>query len=525
MYSGIFPFRDTSFAPINATIMNGKHIIFGLATVTITIIPTQAQVNKGTIKPNIVFILADDLGWKDLGCYGSTFYETPNIDQLAREGVSFTNAYAACPVSSPTRASIQTGKYPARIHITDYIPGGYSMPSRKKIIDATCPVLPVTFEQNMPLSELTIAEALKQEGYQTAHIGKWNCSTDSLTYPQYQGYDINMAGCNKGGPGKGGYFSPYHNPYLSDGPEGEYLTDRLGDECIKIIRRFKDEPFFINLPFYQVHTPLLAKADKVKYFEEKAQRMGLNSSKIFDKIPEWKSKQPFQDSTHIERIIQSNAVYAAMISSMDENVGRIINELKRLGLYENTIIIFTSDNGGLSTSEGSPTTNIPLRGGKGFTYEGGIREPLIVRMPHMKNVGSLCDSIVVSTDYYPTILEMTGSKLHPEQHLDGISFFPLLKNEKRSYCDAIYWHYPHYSNQGGRPSGAIRMANYKLLQFYDNGELELYDLSTDISEQKNLKDEKPELTQKLLKKLDNWRKRVNAVMPTENTRKHDEKNT
>ena len=501
--------------------MNRRLFISELAVLSVGLTTVQAQTAGKTIKPNILFILADDLGWMDLSCYGSSFYETPNIDQLAKEGIRFTNAYAACPVSSPTRTSFQTGKYPARLHLTDYIPGGYAVASRKRIIDATCPVLPVPFVQNLPLSELTIGEALKQEGYQTAHIGKWNCSIDSLTYPQYQGYDINIAGCNKGGPGKGGYFSPYHNPYLSDGPEGEYLTDRLGDECIKIIRRFKDKPFFINLPFYQVHTPLLAKADKVKYFEEKAKRMGLNSFKTFNITPEWKNKQPFQDSTHIERIIQSNAVYAAMIASMDENIGRIIDELKRLGLYENTIIIFTSDNGGLSTSEGSPTTNLPLRGGKGFTYEGGIREPLIVRIPHMKNTGNQCDSMVISTDYYPTILEMTGNNLHPEQHLDGISFFPLLKNEKRDYRDAIYWHYPHYSNQGGRPSGAIRMGSYKLLQFYDTGELELYDLSKDLSEKENLKDSEPELTERLLNKLENWRTSVNADMPIKNTKVHD----
>lgn len=380
--------------------MNEKPIISGLTTVIIAIIPTKAQFCKGTIKPNIVFILADDLGWKELGCYGGVFYETSYIDQLAREGVSFTNAYASCLVSSPIWASIQTGKYLARIHVTDDIAGGYSMPSRKKIIDSTCPILPVAFEQNIPLSELIIVEALKQEGYQTAHIGKWNCATDSLIYPQYQGYDTNIEGCNKRGA------------------------------------------FFINLPFYQVRTSLLAKADKVRCFEEKAQRMGINSSKIFNIIQEWKSKQPFQDSTHIERIIQSNAAYAAMISGMDENIGRIINELKCLGLYENTIIIFTSGNRSLSTSEGSPTINIPLRGGKSFTYEGETTESLSVRMSHMKNA---------------------GSKLPPEQRLGGISFFPLLKNEKQSYCDAIYWHSPHYSNQWGRPSGAIQMGNYKLL--------------------------------------------------------------
>lgn len=496
--------------------MNRLFKISELAILSVGMLPTYAQSAQKTTKPNVLFILADDLGWMDLGCYGSSFYETPNIDRLAKEGVRFTNAYAACPVSSPTRASFQTGKYPARLHLTDYIPGGYAVLSRKKIIDATCPVLPVDFVQNMPLDEFTIAEALRTEGYQTAHVGKWNCSVDSLTYPQYQGYDINIAGCNKGGPGRGGYFSPYHNPYLTDGPEGEYLTDRLGDECIKIIRKFKDAPFFINMPFYQVHTPLLAKPEKVRYFEEKAEKMNLLSLETFDRNPEWKDKQPYQDSTHIERVVQSNAVYAAMIASMDENIGRIVGELKRLGLYENTIIIFTSDNGGLSTSEGSPTSNRPLRGGKGFTYEGGIREPLIVRMPGMENAGSLCDSLVISTDYYPTILEMTGSELHPEQHKDGISLWPILKGETGTGREAVYWHYPHWSNQGGRPSGAIRMGNYKLIQFYDTGELELYDLAVDLSEENNLSVQEPEIAQRLLQNLDNWRKNVDADMPAKN---------
>mgnify|MGYP001202382400 CR=1 FL=1 len=520
MYSGLFSSGYPSIA-LNITIMNRKIFISELALLSIGIASAHAQSATEAVKPNVLFILADDLGWMDLGCYGSSFYETPNIDQLSKEGVRFTNAYAACPVSSPTRASFQTGKYPARLHLTDYIPGGYSVPSRKEIIDATCPVLPVDFVQNMPLSEFTIAEALRLEGYRTAHVGKWNCSVDSLTYPQYQGYDINIAGCNKGGPGKDGYFSPYHNPYLTDGPKGEYLTDRLGDECIKILRNFKDKPFFINLPFYQVHTPLLAKPEKVKYFEEKARKMGLLSLETFDTNPEWKRKQPYQDSTRMERILQSNAIYAAMIASMDENVGRIIDELKRLGLYENTIIIFTSDNGGLATSEGSPTSNRPLRGGKGFTYEGGIREPLIVRMSDMKGAGSSCDSIVTSTDYYPTILEMTGSKLRPEQHLDGISLLPLLEGKQRVHRDAVYWHYPHYSNQGGRPSGAVRMGNYKLIQFYDTGEIELYDLPADLSEQNNLKMEKPEIAQKLLQMLDDWRKSVDADMPVKNARVND----
>lgn len=467
-------------------------------------------------RPNVIFILADDLGWTDLACYGSHFYETPCLDQLAKEGISFSNAYASCPVSSPTRASFQTGKYPARLHLTDYIPGSYST-FRRKFIDKNGLVIPAAFVQNLPLEEFTIAEALKTEGYQTAHIGKWNCSIDSLTFPQYQGYDINIAGCNKGGPGKNGYFSPYHNSYIEDGPIGEYLTDRLGNECIQLINQFKSQPFFISLPFYQVHTPLLAKPEKIRYFEEKIKKMGLASCDTFDYHPEWKSKQPMEGASYKERLIHSNAVYAAMIASMDENIGRIITELKQLGLYDNTILIFTSDNGGLATSEGSPTSNRPLRGGKGFTYEGGIREPLIIKMPGYALQGSVCDSVVITTDFYPTILEMTHSKLHPGQHLDGISMLPLLTGGQRQERKAVYWHYPHYSNQGGRPSGAIRKENYKLIEFYDTGELELYDLSTDLGEQHNLKNSLPALTQSLLNDLQEWRVSVDASMPISKT--------
>lgn len=466
-------------------------------------------------RPNFIFILADDLGWMDLSCYGSNFYETPNIDQLAREGMRFTNAYAACPVSSPSRVSFQTGKYPARIHITDFIPGSYAR--YKERIDTYCPVIPPSFVTDMPLEEVTIAEALKEAGYQTAHIGKWNCAQDSMFYPQYQGYDINIAGCNKGGPGKGGYFSPYNNPYLKDGPDGEYLTDRLGNECIDIIRKFKKQPFFINLPFYQVHTPLLAKKDKEAYFIKKAHTMGLDTLLTFNENPDWKQKLPYADSTLRERSIQSHAAYAAMIASMDENIGRIIDELKRLDLYENTIIIFTSDNGGLSTSEGTPTTNAPLKGGKGHIYEGGIREPLIVKWKGLKKKGVESDAPVIGTDFYPTILQLAGLPSKPEQHLDGVSFFPVLNNEPNHPSRyPLFWHFPHYSNQGGRPAGAIRIDNFKLIEFYDTGEIELYNLKDDISENNNLLHNYPEIADKLLKRLQQWRQSIDASMPIRN---------
>lgn len=464
--------------------------------------------------PNVIFILADDLGWMDLGCYGSSFYETPNLDRLAAEGVRFTNAYAACPVSSPTRVSIQTGRYPARVHVTDWIPGKYEYD--KEMMQKVCPVLPPDYNYNMPLEEVTIAEAMKEGGYKTIHIGKWHCCEDSAYYPQHQGYDVNIGGCWMGSPRGNGYFVPYANPMLPDGPEGEYLTDRLGDECVKQIRENKDRPFFINMDFYQVHTPVMAQEDKIRYFQAKADRMRLDTLVTFVEHPDYADKQPFPANLFKERIVQSHVVYAAMIASMDENIGKIIQELKNQGLYENTLIFFTSDNGGLSTSEGSVTSNLPLRGGKGHMYEGGIREPLIVCGPGVKGIGRLADEVVTSTDFYPTILDMTGLPPKPAQHLDGKNFTSVLKGEGGFDRGPVFWHYPHYPNQGGRPAGAVRSGNYKLIEFYDNGEVELYDLSKDIGEHQDLAREQPDLANKLKQELERWREEVNASMPAKN---------
>lgn len=469
---------------------------------------------KETTPPNVIFILADDLGWADLGCYGSNFYETPHLDQLAREGVRFTDGYAACPVSSPTRVSIQTGRYPARVHVTDWIPGKYEY--NKEKMQKICPVLPPDYNYNMPLEEVTIAEAMKEGGYKTIHIGKWHCSEDSAYYPQHQGYDINIGGCWMGSPRGNGYFVPYDNPLLPDGPEGEYLTDRLGDECIKQIRENKDRPFFINMDFYQVHTPLMAKEDKIRYFQAKSDSMKLDTLNTFIERPDYVDKQPFPANLFKERIVQSNVVYAAMIASMDENIGRIIEELKKEGIYDNTIIIFMSDNGGLSTSEGSATSNLPLRGGKGHMYEGGIREPLIVYGPGVNKPNRTSNAIITSTDFYPTILEMAGLALKPEQHMDGKSFASVLRNEEGMDRGPIFWHYPHYPNQGGRPAGAMRSGNYKLIEFYDNGELELYDLSNDLGESTNIIDKQPIVAAKLKNEFEQWLKDVDASMPIPN---------
>lgn len=496
--------------------MKSSFFISTIPALLVPILQMQAQ-QKSTEKPNIVFFMADDLGWTDLACYGSKFYETPNLDQLAKEGILFSNAYAACPVSSPTRASFQTGRYPARLGVTDWIKGHQYEKKYMDQIKASCPVLPAENVFNLPLSEITIAEALKTNGYRTAHIGKWHCSVDSAYFPQYQGYDINIAGCAKGSPsseGGGSYFVPYNNPYLPDGPAGEYLTDRLGDECIKIIQKYKDGPFFISFPFYQVHTPLLAKPDKKKYFEEKAHRLGLDTLKLYNNNPAWAAKQSIK-SNYRERVVQSNATYAAMIASMDENIGKVIAELKRLGLYENTIIVFTSDNGGVSTGEGWCTSNLPLKGGKGHLYEGGIREPLIAVWKNHIAPGTKSEMLVSSVDYFPTLLDATKTAKPKEDVLDGESFLPALFGKKQDR-GAIYWHYPHYHPLGARPAGAIRQGDYKLIEFYDTGDVELYNLKKDIGEAHNLAKSDKKTTDFLLKKLRVWRTSVNAKMPTKN---------
>jgi arylsulfatase A-like enzyme len=484
-----------------------------LFTAAITAFSLQAQE-----KTNIIFFLADDLGWRDLGCYGSMFYETPNIDQLAREGMIFNNAYAACPVSSPTRVSIQTGRYPARIGVTDWIKGHQYEPEYLNEIKESCMVLPAENIFNMPLSEITIAEVLKANGYKTAHIGKWHCSEDSTTFPQYQGYDINIGGCAKGSPAAegGSYYVPYHNPYLPDGPTGEYLTDRLGDECVKILQKYKDSPFFISFPFYQVHIPLVGKPDKVAYFTEKAKRLGLDTLRnTFNTELSWKALEPAIAKKHRERVIQSNATYAAMIASMDENAGKVIAELKRLGLYENTLIIFTSDNGGVSTGEFTPTSNLPLKGGKSFLYEGGIREPLIAVWKGHIVPSSKSEALVSSVDYFPTLLDMTKTSLPRDLLIDGKSFKLALEG-KKTERGAIYWHYPHYHPLGGRPASAMREGDYKLIEFLDNGDVELYNIRKDIGETINLASTNKKLTFKMLQKLKSWRANVNAKMPTKN---------
>lgn len=459
-------------------------------------------------RPNVIFILLDDYGYADLGCYGSSFYETPNIDRLAKEGIRFTDAYAACPVSSPTRAAIMTGLYPVNTGITDWIPGRQA--SRGGSPEDRLLALP--FKQELDLDRITIAEILKDDGYATMISGKWHLGRDSVYWPENQGFDVNRGGHAMGAPTRNntanGYFSPYGNPRLEDGPPGEYLTDRQTDEAIKFIEENKSGPFFLYLSYYAVHNPMQAKDEHIRKFSEKAEELGLTQAVPFTRERYW-IRESMSDN-YKERIIQSNPVYAAMIYSVDENIGRVLDLLKYLEIEKNTLIVFTSDNGGLATSEGSPTCNYPLRAGKGWLYEGGIRVPLIIKAPFLKNSVAETDIPVSSIDYLPTIVDIAGSDFDCS-NLDGISFKDVLRSGTLAERP-LFWHYPHYSNQGVEPGSAVRLGRYKLIDNFQTEKLELYDLWNDISETTDISESEPVKTKELYTILDDWRKKTGAKM-------------
>jgi len=454
--------------------------------------------SKGKKKLNFVFFLIDDMGWADLGCYGSTFYETPNIDRLASEGMRFTEAYAACPVCSPTRGSIMTGKYPARLGITQWIGG---------------PNEPTSYRHYLPLEEVTIAEALKQAGYAAGFVGKWHLATKDRDrakyYPDRQGFDVNIGGDYSGAPPT--YFYPYskRNRTLETmppgGAEGEYLTDRLTDESLKFLDANKDRPFLLYLSHYAVHTPTESKQDLTDKYKAKADKLPKPDGPRFAEMyGRYKTRQ-----------VQDNPVYAGMVQSVDESVGRVMNKLDELGVADNTAIIFMSDNGGLSTvAREGPTCNLPLRAGKGWLYEGGIREPMIIKWPGVVRPGGVCSEPVTSTDFYPTMLQMAGLPLRPKQHVDGLSMVPLLMRTGKLRREAIYWHYPHYHGSGNKPSGAIRAGDYKLIEWYEDNSIELYNLKEDIGEKNDLAGSMPEKAADLRRLLHQWLKQTKAKVPT-----------
>lgn len=466
---------------------------------TLCILSSLSVAVSAAEKPNVVFFLVDDLGQRDLGCYGSTFYETPNVDRLAKEGALFTNGYAACPVCSPTRAAVQTGRWPQRTGITDYI-GAAKTPDAWK---RNTQLLPAPYTDRLAHEEVTLAEMMKGEGYATFFAGKWHLGPEGF-WPEDQGYDINMGGIDRGGPyGPGKYFVPYGNPRLADGPKGEHLPDRLATEANKFIETNKDKPFFAFFSFYSVHTPLQSRPDLEAKYEAKREKLGLEAK--------WGREEPRD-----VRLVQEHPVYAGMVEAMDQAVGKVLAKLEELGLSKNTLVIFTSDNGGLSTSEGWPTSNLPLRGGKGWLYEGGIREPLIVRWPAVLKAGQTLDAPVSSPDYFATMADVAGAK--PAAKIDGVSLRPLLEGKGDLPDRALCWHYPHYGNQGGAPGAAIRHGDWKLVQWFEKPDApELYNLRDDIGESKNLADQQPDRVKAMLAELETWQKDVGALMPTKNT--------
>ncbi|NSW51816.1 MAG: sulfatase [Anaerolineae bacterium] len=459
-----------------------------------------------TNQPNFVFILIDDMGWKDLGIYGSDFYETPNIDQLAREGMVFTNAYAACPVCSPTRASILSGQYPARLGLTNYI-GGDEHPTCGKLIDAP-------YIRELPTTVTSLASTLRDVNYQTWHVGKWHLGNRE-TYPDRHGFDVNIGGCHYGHP-LHGYFSPYAISTLPDGPQGEFLTDRLTREATQLIRqRDKNRPFFLNLWYYTVHNPIQAPTEYIHYFEDKARYLGIDKVNPFQ-LGETFPSTPKKGKRILRRVLQSNPIYAAMIYALDQNIGHLMHTIKQEFLDETTLVIFTSDNGGLATSEGSPTSNLPLSEGKGWLYEGGTREPLIARWHSVIHPGTHSDTVITSPDFFPTLTELARAKMPDNQACDGISFTSTLVGSKPIHRDAIFWHYPHYGNQGGTPGAAVLSDGWKLIRLFETGKQELYYLPDDISEEHNLINSQPQIAAKLTDKLNGWLSEMEALMPVEN---------
>jgi arylsulfatase A-like enzyme len=453
--------------------------------------------------PNILFILIDDLGWRDLVCTGSDFYETPHLDQLAARGLRFDNAYAAAPVCSPTRASILSGKYPATVGVTQFI-GGHGV---GKLLD-------VPYHHNLPMSEVSLASALREGGYQTWHVGKWHLG-GRHTRPEAHGFEINVGGGEFGMPRKG-YTSPHHLPNLEEGPEGEYLTDRLTDEAIRLIKdRDPERPFFLNLWHYAVHVPIEAPADLVDKYREKARRLGRDPEADLVEGEYY----PVQHKRHerlSRRIRQSDPVYAAMMENLDTNIGRVLAALEESGEAGNTLVIFTSDNGGLSTAEGAPTCNAPLAEGKGWMYEGGNRVPLIIHWPGVTTPGSVCGEPVTSPDFYPTLLAAAGLPGRPEQHVDGVDFSPLLRGDSTFSRGPIFWHYPHYSNQGDTPGSAVVDGDWKLIEYFEDERLELYNLADDVSETHDKSGIEPAIRDRLHGQLKEWRDSVEALIPKPN---------
>ena len=454
--------------------------------------------------PNFVFILVDDLGKEDMGIEGSTFYETPYIDSLGERSLRFERGYSACQVCSPSRAAIQTGKTPARVGITDYISvAGGNQPEQWK---RNTKLLPAPYTPELALEEVTLAEALKENGYRTFFAGKWHLGADGFT-PEEQGYEINKGGFHWGTP-PGGYHSPYRNSKLSDDEPGAELPLRLGRETADFIteKAEKDEPFFAMLSFYSVHGPIHCSEERWKKFQAKAEEMGLTD----------RTEPRFLfDRTREVRQVQDHPIYAGMMAALDDAVGLVLEAIEKSGEKDNTIVIFTSDNGGVSSGDGFATSCLPMRGGKGRQWEGGIRQPYYIAWPGVTDEGGTTETLATGMDFYPTILEIAGLSLRPDQHLDGISLVPVLKG-KTVEDRPLFWHYPHYGNQGGEPSAIMMTDEWKLIHYFEDGRNELYDVTADLGEQNDLAVEHPETVTQMEKVLMDWQKEVGAALPSEN---------
>lgn len=462
------------------------------------LIGCQPETQTVKKKPNVVFILVDDLGIMDLGITGSRYYETPNIDKLAKEGMIFTQGYAASRVCSPSRASVMTGKFTARHGITDWI--GAKTGTAWRDVGRHDKLLPAEYVHNLPKEDITLAEAMKQAGYKTFFAGKWHLGKEG-SYPKDHGFDINVGGWDKGSP-IGGYFSPWKNPKLKNQKDGENLSMRLANETASFIETHKDSTFFAFLSFYAVHGPIQTTNSKWQKYRDKAINKGIAES-----------------GYAMERVLpirqqQDNPIYAGLVESMDDAVGVVLNELKKQNIDNETIVVFTSDNGGVASGDSFSTSNLPLRGGKGYQWEGGIREPYFIKVPWLKNKGAENDFPVTGTDFYPTILDLADIDLLPSQHVDGISLKPLLEGKELLVERPLYWHYPHYGNQGGNPSSIIQENGWKLIHYWEDGSEELYKLDSDIGEQNNVIEENESVAIQMSEKLMSWLSDVNANMPS-----------
>lgn len=512
--------------------INNCTIVGAAAFASITQVYAQDKTGPQPVRPNVIFFLVDDLGWSDVGCFGSSFYETPNIDKLADEGMRFTQAYAACHVSSPTRASIMTGRYPASINLTDWLPGRGNHPFQRLLNNVTV--------QQLPPNEETIAETLRSNGYKTAIIGKWHIGTGEYG-PLKRGFDIHIPSQYEVGWPRG-----YHYPFRMngyDGNPGEYLTDRLTDEALSYIEQNAENPFFLYMAHFAVHDPVQGRKDLVEKYRKKLLSMPECDSDRYilegnpdDKNPlsrkqldelmkteDYREYKVLPGRTVKIKQRQDNIEFAAMVESMDESLGRIVSKLSELGIEQNTIVIFVSDNGGMSAANLNnpkrvinpneldkefPTSNLPLRGSKGWMYEGGIRVPMVVKYPGVTRGGTVCETPVVSNDFYSTIVEMTDAEVPKGKTTEGVSIVPLLKNKKIK-DRPLFWHFPHYSNHGMQsPGGAVRYGNYKLIEYFENNTVQLFNLKEDIGEQNDISKTEPKVAERLRKMLHSWRKKI-----------------